>query len=176
MSERTGTATMVLPDPAQSGWAQLTEDSAGFQVNLLRFDDLDTAPPKVIKIDAEGHELQVMKGAEATLRRHKPFVVFESWLDPRNPAAAAGPWRYLAELGYVFFCPAWHRDRDLISVSNMPPEDRSEFRLRLVSCTLEHRMFGVEHWSYLACHQDRYAELARVFSDETGNSQSEQND
>jgi len=170
LSDRAGEGKMILPDPAQSGWAQISEDTSGFQVDLRRFDEMGIAPPKLIKIDVEGHELEVLKGAEATLRSHKPFVVFESWLDPRDPAATASPWRFLAELDYAFFCPAWHRDPDLVSISNMPPDGNEDFRLRLVPCTLEHRMFGIEHWSYLACHRDRYAELAGVFSDEPGTS------
>jgi hypothetical protein len=33
--------------------------------------------PVVIKIDVEGAELQVLKGARATLERHRPTLVFE---------------------------------------------------------------------------------------------------
>lgn len=33
--------------------------------------------PDLIKIDAEGHEFNVIKGAEWTIRKHRPYIVFE---------------------------------------------------------------------------------------------------
>ena len=38
----------------------------------------DIPPPNVIKIDVEGGELAAFRGAESTLRRHQPQIVFES--------------------------------------------------------------------------------------------------
>jgi hypothetical protein len=34
-------------------------------------------PPGFIKIDVEGHELSVLKGAAQTLRRHRPSLMIE---------------------------------------------------------------------------------------------------
>ena len=33
--------------------------------------------PDLIKIDVEGHEFNVIKGAESTIRSHRPYIVFE---------------------------------------------------------------------------------------------------
>jgi FkbM family methyltransferase len=33
--------------------------------------------PNLIKIDVEGHEFNVIKGAESTIRSHRPYIVFE---------------------------------------------------------------------------------------------------
>jgi len=47
-----------------------TVDHMAFELGLKKVD--------LIKIDVEGVELQVLKGAKATIRRHRPRVVFEA--------------------------------------------------------------------------------------------------
>jgi FkbM family methyltransferase len=49
------------------------------EVRIERLDDVlpEDFRPALIKIDVEGAELQVMRGATDTLRRHLPIVVFE---------------------------------------------------------------------------------------------------
>jgi FkbM family methyltransferase len=61
--------------------------------------------PRVVKIDVEGAELEVMEGARALLSTVKPVLIFE-----HVPAAAAlyghppgAVWDLLAELGYETF-------------------------------------------------------------------------
>jgi hypothetical protein len=48
-------------------------------VRTERLDDVlaDGPPPALIKIDVEGAELGVLKGAVETLQRHRPHVLFE---------------------------------------------------------------------------------------------------
>ena len=53
-------------------------------------------PPTLIKVDVEGLELEVLRGAHATLREHRPTVVIEAHF--REVAAAITA--RLAELGY----------------------------------------------------------------------------
>lgn len=38
-------------------------------------------PPDLIKIDTEGHELEVLKGANNLINNHRPFIIFESFND-----------------------------------------------------------------------------------------------
>ena len=57
---------------------------------------VDTRHIAVVKLDVEGHEPQVLAGAEATVRRDRPFIMIES--GNRNAAVAS----FLAGLGYRY--------------------------------------------------------------------------
>jgi FkbM family methyltransferase len=49
----------------------------GAQVNCVRLDEFCWFGPDVIKIDVEGYELKVLRGAREMLIRHKPVVFLE---------------------------------------------------------------------------------------------------
>jgi hypothetical protein len=55
--------------------------------DVIPVDDLDLAP-SIIKIDAEGFNLDVLLGAQQTLRRTRPFIITEleqsEWDDLRR--------------------------------------------------------------------------------------------
>lgn len=61
-----------------------------------------------IKCDAEGHELQVFRGAEGILRRHRPLLLFECEQRHMPDSLPAAVFEYLTSLGYrgFFFCGA----------------------------------------------------------------------
>lgn len=74
----------VVSNPGYSGllrrrYDRPNEDVAEITVRLARLDDIVSAatPIRFVKIDVEGAELQVLRGATAMLRRDRPFVVFE---------------------------------------------------------------------------------------------------
>ena len=77
--------THVLNAPAYSGLrrrADLPADAQEVERIPVRLEKLDDALPEgyvpnLIKIDVEGAELLVMRGAAETLARHKPYVLFE---------------------------------------------------------------------------------------------------
>ena len=87
LSDRSGKSRFVHVEdaPEYSGLMERTypgfEDSPrrDLEVRIERLDDVlpDDFRPALIKIDVEGAELQVMRGAICTLRRHGPIVVFE---------------------------------------------------------------------------------------------------
>lgn len=78
-------------------WGSVT--SEGAEAVRLKLDTLwrhiTLADPKflrkplTIKIDVEGHEAEVLKGADAVIREHRPFILFESIDWPGDAGAPA---------------------------------------------------------------------------------------
>ena len=65
-------------------------------------------PVTLIKIDVEGHEGAVVRGAADTIVRHAPAIVFEYAPEMLDNIVAQTPFRWLAERGYEMFhkrCP-----------------------------------------------------------------------
>jgi len=61
------------------------------------------APVALIKIDVEGHEAAVVRGAADTIARHAPSVVFEYAPELLDDVAAQAPFGWLAERGYEIY-------------------------------------------------------------------------
>jgi FkbM family methyltransferase len=83
LSDREGEATFnrVLRAPSQSGF-RAGGGAAGAQTISVRVERLDGALPEgyapaLIKIDVEGAEEQVLRGALDTIRRHRPVILLE---------------------------------------------------------------------------------------------------
>jgi FkbM family methyltransferase len=89
LSDTTGPSTFhhVVSNPGYSGILQREFDRprekvVKINVELLRLDDIVPAglPIRFIKIDVEGAELQVLRGAARVLRESRPYVLFEHGL------------------------------------------------------------------------------------------------
>jgi FkbM family methyltransferase len=63
----------------------------------------DGAPVALIKIDVEGHEAAVVRGAADTISRHAPSIVFEYAPELLDDVVAQTPFDWLAERGYELF-------------------------------------------------------------------------
>ncbi len=47
------------------------------KIKTVSLDSLELEPIDLLKIDVEGHEKQVVEGAELTIKKHKPVIVLE---------------------------------------------------------------------------------------------------
>lgn len=72
-------------------------------VHLERLDDVYSGTPSVMKIDVEGHEIDVLHGAEKTLRTHKPTLIVEI----HDTKKSLVP-EFLFSLGYSQMIPRIH--------------------------------------------------------------------
>lgn len=113
LSNQRGTAILRIPyrgDVELHGSATLDEhnpleDHIGVRTvtcKLERLDDVLREPVGFIKIDVEGHELPVLKGADELLRRDSPVLLIESEFR-HNPEAPGHIFRHLGERGYEGF-------------------------------------------------------------------------
>jgi FkbM family methyltransferase len=108
VGEETGTLRMSDADPRQSnnfGGAQvelLAGAPQGPPVTRVVLDDfLDVDRLRLVKIDVEGMESQVLRGARRTLGRFKPLLYVENAFADTSPELVA----VLQELGYRSY---WH--------------------------------------------------------------------
>jgi len=66
---------------------------------VARLDDVLMEPVGFIKIDVEGHELAVLRGATRVLREHRPTLVVES-VRKNNPSAPHSVLQFMRNEGY----------------------------------------------------------------------------
>jgi FkbM family methyltransferase len=108
LSDEPGVTTMrvVESDPGRStiDSANTLNDTDGGQVHIIevpvmRLDDLHLDNVGFVKIDVEGHELAVLRGAADTLTRNRPALFIEAE-ERHHPHAVAAITEFLADLGY----------------------------------------------------------------------------
>jgi FkbM family methyltransferase len=83
VSDSAGTMDLFLGSHSIHASTRAREEgSRTLRLPTVRVDDLvesgEIPPPHVIKIDVEGGEFAAFRGAESTLRRHQPQIIFES--------------------------------------------------------------------------------------------------
>ncbi len=134
---------LVENNPALSGIAERsdlsnTDKILKIRVKLVRLDDAipETHRVDFIKIDVEGAELNVLRGARDTIKRAKPYILFEHGLGPASCYDASSE-RVYDELESLDM----HVYKLESFVADEPPLDRSEFR-KLVDST--------EYWNWIA--------------------------
>lgn len=110
LSSRPGSMKLSIPGGGSSPSASFenTEDTRGANLEMpvevttldRYFSATDSAPIRFIKCDAEGHELQVFRGAEQILRRDRPDLMFECEQRHLADHSPRDVFAYLEGLGY----------------------------------------------------------------------------
>jgi FkbM family methyltransferase len=105
LSSRKATERLYIPvvrGRALTGWASLhpgnCPDAARLlerSVEVVPLDDLNIEQVTFVKIDVEGHEFDVLQGAEQTVARWRPHVLVE--VKPQNEERV---FAFFAKLGY----------------------------------------------------------------------------
>ena len=125
LSDEKCTSNIYLPNKEFSNNGKLNYGGTGLissetaivqQTECERLDDVYEGTPSIIKIDVEGYELQVLKGATKTIKEHMPMILIEiHHFDENNEVH-----KYLKELGYgdPVERPEWmylYRAKDIFS-------------------------------------------------------------
>lgn len=157
---------LELPDAFKTGIGRLRTSGRGIRVPVRPLDELNLHPPTVIKIDAEGMEVDVLLGARQLLRQHRPFVVLESFLDFERPEETRRPIELLHSLGYQLFNPTLSFTADggpMLASYADPIAGRLQRSpsppLCLVPVTPVNRYLMRGQLNLLAAHPDRLATL-----------------
>jgi FkbM family methyltransferase len=114
LSDESGTALFnyVKNAPAYSGlqkrdYAVSTPEIEKIQVDVQRLDDLIPDDSKIdfLKIDVEGAEFGVIKGAKRLLTQDRPLILFECGLGASNHYGTQPQdiFDFLSEIGYQLF-------------------------------------------------------------------------
>lgn len=167
LSDRAGTGRMKLPLAGDTGWSKVS-DTGDIDVRLARLDDMELPDPDFIKLDVEGHEYQVLAGARARLRRSRPHVILENWLELDTPDVTTGPLRMLEDEGYSLFIPCWQHKRDgtpFLWPEAVPPTPDRDQVFVLIPATPEQRFLMTRHLSVYACPSERMGELRQTFEE-----------
>lgn len=78
LGEGGGMARIASSDPANLGGTTLAVDAGG-EIEVRSLDQIDIGHPvRLIKVDVEGMDLAVLKGARALLARDRPWVLCEA--------------------------------------------------------------------------------------------------
>lgn len=132
LSDRAGTGTLYTPlygDTAVYGLSSLQADMPQLHpacttqpVRLVRLDDVYAGNVGCIKIDVEGHELAVLRGAQQTIARYKPNLLIETE-ENIAPGALAGIDAMLRPLGYAGYYLYHDQLRDLTAFNAFALQD-----------------------------------------------------
>lgn len=102
--EAPGTAMVPIPDYAKEGnfgGVSLLGGQGGEAVQVMTLDQIGVPALSLVKIDVEGMELSVLKGAAQSIAQHKPVLYVENDRKDKSPALID----YILGLGYRAY---WH--------------------------------------------------------------------
>ncbi len=169
LSDVGGTANFSGGRNFRTGLAGLSKSRPGHSVAVQRLDDLALPSPTCMKIDVEGAEAAVLRGAERVLRAARPHVLIENFLNRDDPEDTLEPLMLLEAARYRLFVPAlalrwqgadvftayWTHIPSLLSTQPTPP-------IRLIPMRATERFLFGHHLNLFACAAERVTALASI--------------
>ncbi|MGD9649208.1 MAG: FkbM family methyltransferase [Dongiaceae bacterium] len=134
-------------------------------ITAKTLDSLNLAPPQAIKIDVEGHELQVLRGAQETLQKHKPFIVMENWNLGRPAGEILEPLYFLENLNYQFYLIGWlaGEEENYVSSSIDNAPNQAQARIALLPFLPKARLLHEKSFrNILAAPRNKTAQLQEL--------------
>jgi hypothetical protein len=168
LSEQAGNVSMFLPDKFQSGQAimQDTQPGGTGKIRAQTLDSLELTQISMIKMDVEGSEAKVIRGARQTLARCQPMIVMENGRHFSEVRKTLDPLFLLQDLGYQFFHVAWLRkDQERLYLlgddDDSAPQDIET--LSLVPFNPGERFLHANGMNVFACHQQKMGVINSLF-------------
>ncbi|MBL1280179.1 MAG: FkbM family methyltransferase [Fluviicola sp.] len=131
LGERTEEATIYAEKENRGGASIVNQHSSdGIIIQVKKLDDLALkSTVNVMKIDVEGFELDVLKGAKETIRKDRPKLIIEYSTERNNSGEKHELYQWLVELGiYRVFKLKKGKERkselvEILSVEDLPVHD-----------------------------------------------------
>jgi FkbM family methyltransferase len=150
LSDQNGLANLAFPSDysENQGVASLVHGSGGVSVETATLDSLSLPAIGVVKVDVEGHEAAVFRGARAMLKAHAiRDIVFEE-----HDEFPAGSHRELQEQGYSIFRLGRSLRGPVLERPDSPKYDfnRPQNFLATVNPARAEKLFSDRTWKALA--------------------------
>jgi len=87
----------LAPDRERAETISYADDQPGEEVEMITLDSLNLAACHLIKIDVEGMEIDVLRGAAKTIKAYRPWIYMECQPDQRSQDAL----QLLKSMGYA---------------------------------------------------------------------------
>lgn len=163
LSDSKSTKTIQIEDAIHSGIASISNDNDGMEIQCTTLDSLNINNIDFIKIDVEGHEAEMLKGAQGSISQFKPYIIFENWINTSGQQDSLLPIRILAEAGYHFFHPAWQDSSNGVPTTKPPVfKEGDTMRFILTEFDITQRHLLKKQVNIFACHEERISELTKA--------------
>lgn len=168
LSSKSGIGVLSNPSLTHSGYSQIVTDGKfilgeeKYSVDLRTIDDLvsggDFKVPDFIKLDVEGHEMEVLRGGRETICTSRPIIYFEYNSNQINDTIST-----LKEMNYKILKLYWMFDeKGNLTLEENPTKPLGQ---RLVGFVLDetlkdsHFPQGIGITNLLGIHIDRFQEV-----------------